>query len=400
MCTNPFKGDGGGDYTFVQRVAANIIKNLEINIKRVHVRYEDQQANTGRFPFAAGVTLDELTLKTSADSAENENGSVKLKLFEKQVELNGFAVYWKPKANLQSEDQMDRLEADHIDKMFDSNIGTKENPVTSLKYLLGPISSSATMVYCPNPAVFSFAKPQVDLAIDMTELSLCLTKYQYQDFMMLLQSFEYMSRASKFRKYKARHKLENLPNYAGRLRDLWKFAFDSVYEEDVMRKINNWSWSHMREHRARCREYKELYMKKITTPKPPKELAEHLRLLEDALDEVNIRIQRQLAEREVDQIARERAEAEAEKKKAGGGFWSWFGGGSGGGSDESSSERDEIEMSNLGGEIKRLKEAMSLEDKEKLYEIIDYQGFALLGFGYGIRTASKCASRLPVGVRS
>ena len=88
----PFKGDGGGDYTFVQRVAANIIKNLEINIKRVHVRYEDQQANTGRFPFAAGVTLDELTLKTSADSAENDNGSVKLKLFEKQVELNGFAV--------------------------------------------------------------------------------------------------------------------------------------------------------------------------------------------------------------------------------------------------------------------------------------------------------------------
>ena len=71
-------------------------------------------------------------------------------------------------------------------------------------------------------------------------------------------------------------------------------------------------------------------------------------------------------------------EAEAEKK-AGGGFWSWFGGGSGSGSNESS-ERDEIEMSNLGGEIKRLKEAMSLEDKEKLYEIIDYQGFALLGF--------------------
>ena len=43
-------------------------------------------------------------------------------------------------------------------------------------------------------------------------------------------------------------------------------------------------------------------MKKITTSKPPKELLEHLRRLEDALDEVNIRIQRQLAEREVDKI--------------------------------------------------------------------------------------------------
>ena len=111
-------------------------------------------------------------------------------------------------------------------------------------------------------------------------------------------------------------------------------------------------------------------MKKITTSKPPKELLEHLRRLEDALDEVNIRIQRQLAEREVDKIEKEKAEAEAERKKAGG-FWSWFGGGGSGSSE--SEEHDEIEMSNLGGDIKRLKEAMSLEDKEKLYEIIDYQ---------------------------
>ena len=67
---------------------------------------------------------------------------------------------------------------------------------------------------------------------------------------------------------------------------------------------------------------------------------------------------------------KEKAEAEAERKKAGG-FWSWFGGGGSGSSE--SEEHDEIEMSNLGGDIKRLKEAMSLEDKEKLYEIIDYQ---------------------------
>ena len=50
----------------------------------------------------------------------------------------------------------------------------------------------------------------------------------------------------------------------------------------------------MKEHRARCKTYKELYMRKVTTPKPPKELLEHLRALEDALDEVNIRIQRQV----------------------------------------------------------------------------------------------------------
>ena len=68
----------------------------------------------------------------------------------------------------------------------------------------------------------------------------------------------------------------------------------SQYSYHSCRRINNWSWSHMKEHRARCKTYKELYMRKVTTPKPPKELLEHLRALEDALDEVNIRIQRQV----------------------------------------------------------------------------------------------------------
>ena len=50
-------------------------------------RYEDQQANTGRFPFAAGVTLDSLSVTTSADAAvesKNGGGNIKLKFFEKQ----------------------------------------------------------------------------------------------------------------------------------------------------------------------------------------------------------------------------------------------------------------------------------------------------------------------------
>ena len=95
------------------------------------------------------------------------------------MELSGFAVYWRPKASLQSEADL-RGKPEVIDRMFDSNIGTRENPAHKLKYLLGPINSSARMVYCPNPDFFDYERPQVDLEIKMSELSLSLTKYQYQ----------------------------------------------------------------------------------------------------------------------------------------------------------------------------------------------------------------------------
>ena len=127
-----------------------------------------------------------------------------------------------------------------------------------------------------------------------------LTKYQYHDFMMLLQNLEYITRASQFRKYKALHNLENLANYQKRGRDLWKFAFDCVYNEEVMRVINNWSWQHMKEHINMCKNYRKIYKTKLSSKKIDAKLQENLDHFEMILDEVNIRIQRQLAERELE----------------------------------------------------------------------------------------------------
>ncbi|TRY69082.1 hypothetical protein TCAL_09656 [Tigriopus californicus] len=355
------KAGDGSDDTFVERLVANIIKNLEVSIKKVHIRYEDKQMSTGRYPFAAGVTLEHVQMTTTKDDSKEQKDKIKLKVFEKFVVLDSFSVYWKPKASMYSEENSSK--EDVIDVMFNTNIGTRENPIKRLKYLLGPITSDASLTWCPDPTLYQYKIPEIDLSIQMKELCLSLTKYQYQDFMMLLQSFEFMNRASKFRKYKARHDLENLPNYHKRFKDLWKFAFDCVYEEEVMRAINNWSWDHMKKHINRCKDYRELYKRKIMAgTKVPQDLSSDLKKYEDVLDEVNIRIQRQLAEREVEKSAKEKIAAAA--ANAGTGFWGWFGGGGAKKSDQNS---------DLESNVKKLEEAMTSEEKEKLYEIIDYQ---------------------------
>ena len=115
------------------------------------------------------------------------------KFFVKQVLLESFAIYWKPKANLHSEDK--NKNEDTIDLMFDANIGTREKPSTKLKYLLGPISSEATLKWCPSPERFDYDKPLVDLAIKMNELG---TKKMISNllklFLMNFDSFQFFFR--------------------------------------------------------------------------------------------------------------------------------------------------------------------------------------------------------------
>ena len=183
-------------------------------------------------------------------------------------------------------------------------------------------------------------------------LGLQLTKYQYHDFMMLLQNLEYMTRASQFRKYKAEHNLENLPNYQKRWKDLWKFAYDCVLMEEVMRRINNWSWTHMKEHINMCKTYRKIYKTKLSSKKIDANLQNNLNHYEMILDEVNIRIQRQLAERELE------SEKETESQ---GWFSSWWS------SKPKEVEKDQKKL------VEKVENALSPEEKEDLFEAIDYQ---------------------------
>jgi len=48
--------------SFAEKLFTNVVKNLELTISNIHVRYEDNVTNPGR-PFSAGVTLHELSCR-------------------------------------------------------------------------------------------------------------------------------------------------------------------------------------------------------------------------------------------------------------------------------------------------------------------------------------------------
>lgn len=59
------------DDTFIEKITTQIIKNVQIRIKDVHIRYEDKITNPNK-PFSFGITLSNLTVETTDDSWQTE----------------------------------------------------------------------------------------------------------------------------------------------------------------------------------------------------------------------------------------------------------------------------------------------------------------------------------------
>ena len=220
-----------------------------------------------------------------------------------------------------------------------------------MKYLLGPISMGADLIWAPNPKRFNFETPLINLMINMKELKLKVTKLQYKDFAQSLHSVNEMQLSARYRKYKAEAGLENLGNYKGKERELWRFAINSILGEEIRPRLTMWSPTHIRDHLAACREYRERFRDKLLGNND-KNNEERLSELEKRLDAFNITQNRQIAETLAD--IKRRKDAETNK--------GWFGGWWGG---KKKAETDESGLKTLG-------ESLTVEEKKNLYEAIDY----------------------------
>lgn len=79
------------DKSFTEKMVAQIINNVQIRIKNVHIRYEDRTTST--IPFALGITLSSLEVFTTDINWERAFFAEALSKVFKVAKLNGLAVY-------------------------------------------------------------------------------------------------------------------------------------------------------------------------------------------------------------------------------------------------------------------------------------------------------------------
>ncbi|XP_012058655.1 PREDICTED: vacuolar protein sorting-associated protein 13C [Atta cephalotes] len=342
------------DDSMVEKLVARMIKNIHVEIKRIHVRYEDHVTFKDH-PFSFGFTLNTFVLESCTDSWET-TGNLKdmyvIPQIFKLCNLDGLAAYLNT-----SVEQYSKSSQSLYTNLFCSGIATMDYTPIGYQYLLGPINVKSKLRLNPKPESdgSNYTIPKVWLDLEMQKLRIGLTKRQYQTLVRLGEGLDQAQKAAPYRKYRP-----NLKLYRGHYKEWWRFAYTCILEETVRRCHRNWNWDHMKLHRDTCRAYAKVYQIKLTTKKLAKEIEERLTNYERKLDIFNLVIIRQQIEMEVERLAEREKTLKANR--------GWFG------FLWTNSQVEETkELNSAAAIMRRFEEAMTPQEKEKLYRAIDYQ---------------------------
>uniref|UniRef100_A0A8C3CU88 Vacuolar protein sorting 13 homolog A n=1 Tax=Cairina moschata TaxID=8855 RepID=A0A8C3CU88_CAIMO len=330
--------------TFVEKLVTQVIKNLQVKISNIHVRYEDDVSNF-------------VYLKIRRTSDKNWNPCLHdetAKLFYKLVRLDNLFAYWNVKSEM-------FYHGGYDESLVNLKQGVASHNVIPEGYdfVFRPISAKAKLLMNPRSDV-DFSSPKMDLNVKLEDIAVEFNKPQYFSVMELLESVDMMTRNLPYRKYRPDVPLHN------NAKMWWKYVIYGILEVNVQPKLQMWSWEHIRHHRKQVKNYKEMYKTKITSKKPNEEILKFLEEFEKTLDIFNITLARQQAEVEATKaglkIYRPGVKQDDENS---GGWFSWIWGWSG--------EKKEEQKQ----EIKGLEQLMTLEEKAKLYAAIGYSETAV-----------------------
>jgi vacuolar protein sorting-associated protein 13A/C len=164
------------DPGFVEKLVTQIIRNVQLTVRNIHIRYEDNIMSPDK-PFSFGVTLDSLILLSTDENFRIVNSSTTTLIY-KLVRMDCLAVYWNP-----------------VDKMIDgtASVNWKENlkdsierrdhPNSQLKYILKPVSAEAKL---KGTKLFDGKTPQLSIEFKLRCLSVKLSRDQVNIWILLI----------------------------------------------------------------------------------------------------------------------------------------------------------------------------------------------------------------------
>ncbi|XP_041037247.1 vacuolar protein sorting-associated protein 13C isoform X5 [Carcharodon carcharias] len=335
--------------SFAEKLATQIIKNLQVKITSIHVRYEDAITDSSR-PISVGVTLGELSLQTADENWTPCILTDTAKIIYKLVRLDCLCAYWNVNSSLFCQNSREQI----LVKLKEGIASSAHEPKNH-DYIFKPISASAKL--CINPyAETELNSPKINLDMEVHSIDIEMTKPQYLSIIDLLESVDYMVRNVPYRKYKP-----DVPLQKNAIK-WWQYAITGILEVHVRRKYHMWSWANIKSHRQNLKAYKAAYKSKLTQTKLSEELLKQLQILEKSLDIFNITLARQQAHVEVIRSGHKMLGKKGSEKQSGG----WFSGLWG---RKESKKKGEEEEKSVPESINDL---MTGEEKTKLYTAIGY----------------------------
>ncbi|XP_067298444.1 intermembrane lipid transfer protein VPS13C isoform X3 [Pseudorasbora parva] len=338
--------------TFTEKLATQVIKNLQVKITSIHIRYEDDVSDPQK-PLSMGMTLSELSLQTADENWKTCILNEAAKIIYKLGRLECFCAYWNVNSPIFYRGSWEEI----VDKLK-AGISTKNEELRDYQYIFKPIFASARMCINPNAEV-ELKSPKANLHLEVQNIAIEMTKPQYLSMVDLLESIDCMVKNGPYRKFRP-----DAPVHRN-ARQWWKYSINSILEVHIRRFNQMWNWTNIKKHRHALKAYKAAYKVKLTQGKVQQDTEKQIQELEKVLDVFNIVLARQQIQMEVIRSGQKLvAKKAATQKPGGGGFFSSFFGKKEGKKKEEEEDKESESLDSI----------MTPEEKTKLYTAIGYSG--------------------------
>lgn len=341
------------DDTLAEKLTAQIIKNVQVFITSIHVRYEDKVINPSS-PLAVGVTLHNITAQTTDSNWLPAVVDASTRKIFKLLRMESLSLYWNDNAKF----LINGLP--NWKSLMQTQISRCSSHERSHDFILKPLSFTVKAVVDQDAKVL-MELPKFLLDIILKDLSLELSKLQFEGIINLIESFEMMSVNQEYRKYKP------VASVKENSRKWWKYAYTSIVET----KYRPWTWQRIKQHRGDYKQYVALYKKMLKCKyldekKSLSAVKETIKKQEEELNVANILIARKQAQNEFELEKESGIEPTTEEEAVG---WLEWLGITGSSAHVETNEDEELDLS--PGEAFSLA-ALSAEEKEELYKAIGY----------------------------
>ncbi|KAK3676016.1 Vacuolar protein sorting-associated protein 13 [Recurvomyces mirabilis] len=367
--------------SFTAALTTTIIDNVQIQVKNVHIRYEDAVSDPGH-PFAAGLTLQELSAVSTDENWRPTWIQSTSATTHKLATLGSLAIYWDTNAELigQGTGAKDAKEQgishDQILDKFRELIVKGDSPtVKEHQYILKPVSGRAGLEM---DKTGKHDRPNMKARLLFNELGFVLDDEQYRDALMLVDLFHYFIRHQEYRKLQPTKPVKEDPKawllFAG------KAVLDRIHDRN-----KQWSWAHIAERRDDRKKYITLFKKKKKEEKLTPDETKELDALERKLTYEDLRFWRSLAR---NQLRKENVGVKKEAPKSTWSSYIW------GGAKKQEETHDDSQMSEK--ERDELYKAIDFDEKKSLTEAVDAPKEAIkLQVDMSLKTGSFTLRRDP-----
>ena len=162
------------DAGYMQNLTSKIIDNIQLKIKNIHIRYENDLKGDGQQQYAMGLSLDQLEVFTTDGNGQKKYiDRTKLEFkdqpMRKQLKLSNLGVYWNSRENriLSSENNKKEI-ISHMEGMI--RRGKELTTRVPCDFLIS-ISSDAQLIQSEKG---NFSRPELEMSIDLNRIDFYL----------------------------------------------------------------------------------------------------------------------------------------------------------------------------------------------------------------------------------